>query len=54
VFTHASYGYACACLNVTVDQESMRVLRVHSAQQRRLKDCLEDKAIPAPYGKECR
>ena len=46
VATNGSYGYACACLSVTVDKQDKRILKVHSFKQLPLKKCKDDRSLP--------
>ncbi|MGL4623226.1 MAG: DUF4087 domain-containing protein [Chroococcidiopsis sp.] len=41
-----SYGYGCACLDVTVDREKQRITLIKSAEQLPLKTCREDANLP--------
>ncbi|MFW5426335.1 MAG: DUF4087 domain-containing protein [Methylophagaceae bacterium] len=47
VKTNVNYGYSCVCLEVTIDQKEMRILKIHSkGKQQLLKVCLEDRDLP--------
>lgn len=46
VNTNGSYGYACACLSVTVNKQDKHILKVHSFKQLPLKKCKDDRALP--------
>lgn len=46
VQTNGSYGYACACLSVTVDKRSKRILSVQKYKKLPLKTCKSDRALP--------
>lgn len=43
--TNNSYGYGCACLNMTVDKETSRVLAIRKSSARPLSACQKDKAL---------
>lgn len=45
VKTNGNYGHGCACLNVEVDRESGRVLKINSARARPLSTCRRDRAL---------
>jgi hypothetical protein len=45
--TNGSFGYGCACLTVTTDQASKRILRIHKGKQLPLKKCEDDKKLPS-------
>ena len=45
VATNASYGYGCACMDVTVDSETRQVVAIESAEARPLSSCRSDAAI---------
>ncbi len=46
-----SYGYGCACFNVSVDKEASQITHIASAYARPLSACRNDKALKAsePY-----
>lgn len=46
VRTNGYYGYGCACMTVTTDRAVMRIIRVHSAQSRPLRQCRADRRLP--------
>ena len=46
VETNGSYGYGCACMNVTVDRPSHRVTRIYSATPAPLRQCRADRRLP--------
>lgn len=46
--TNGHYGHGCACMNVVVDRNEQRVLRIASATAKPLKACREDRALPRP------
>jgi hypothetical protein len=48
VETNGSYGYGCACMQVTTDKSSDRITRIHSATPLPIKRCLSDKKLPRP------
>jgi hypothetical protein len=41
----SSYGYGCACMRVTTDSESMRVLTIKSARALPLATCRNDRRL---------
>jgi len=43
--TNNSYGYGCACLQMTVDYETSRVLAIRKSSVRPLSACRKDKAL---------
>jgi hypothetical protein len=45
VETNGHYGYGCACMRVSVDRESGRVLKIESARARPLSACRRDRAL---------
>ncbi len=48
VTTNGSYGYGCACMTVTTDRKSMRVVRLMAAQPVSLQQCRRDRRLPPP------
>jgi len=44
-FFGGSYGYGCACLQMTVDYETSRVLEIRKSYARPLSVCRKDKAL---------
>jgi hypothetical protein len=40
-----SYGYGCACMKVTVDQDQRRIMRIVSTQAKPLAQCRRDRAL---------
>lgn len=48
VKTNGYYGYACACLDMEVDAASKNVVSIKSFKQLAIKQCRNDKALPAP------
>lgn len=46
VRTNGNYGYACACLDVTVNRRNKRITRIYSAEQLPLRTCRQDRALP--------
>jgi len=44
------YGYACACMDVTLDRDSNRIAEIRSFKQLRMSKCRNDKALPPPPG----
>jgi hypothetical protein len=47
VQTNGNYGYACACMSVTVDTQEKLILTVSSFKQLPLEKCQSDKALPS-------
>jgi hypothetical protein len=45
--TNGSYGYACACMNVSTDKKLRRILSIESFRQLPLRKCREDRSLPA-------
>ena len=43
--TNNSYGYGCACLNMTVDKETSRVLAIIKSYVKPLSVCQKDNAL---------
>ena len=43
---NTGYGYGCACLQVTVDHQTHRVLEVHSLQEQSIAICRQDPNLP--------
>lgn len=41
-----SYGYGCACLEVTVDRNKQRITLINAGEQLPLKTCREDPKLP--------
>jgi Protein of unknown function (DUF4087) len=48
VTTNGSYGYGCACMTVTTDRKSMRVVQILSAKPVALRQCRSDRRLPRP------
>ena len=46
VETNGPHGYACACLKVTVDAKTGRVVEIFRVTPKRLKVCLGDPDLP--------
>jgi Protein of unknown function (DUF4087) len=46
VETNGSYGYACACMEVSIDAEKNRISRIYSVEQLNLKQCRQDPNLP--------
>lgn len=44
-FFGGSYGYGCACLQITVDEETSYVLEIRKSYARPLAACKKDKAL---------
>lgn len=42
---NGSYGYGCACFQMTVDRETSRVLEIRKSYARPLAACRKDKAL---------
>ena len=49
VETNGSYGYGCACMQVTTDEPTGRVTRIYSATPLPIKRCIADKKLPRRY-----
>jgi hypothetical protein len=47
IATNGNYGYACACMDVTTDNNS-RVARLHSFRQLKMSKCTRDSGLPPP------
>lgn len=45
VKTNGSYGYGCACMDVTTDQKKRRIISIQGFQQLPLKVCQADKSL---------
>jgi hypothetical protein len=43
--TNVNYGYGCACLRVSVDRSTQKVIRIESSQARALSACRRDRAL---------
>lgn len=48
VETNVHYGYGCACMNVTTDKKTRRILTIKSAKARLLSVCRKDKKLKEP------
>ncbi len=48
VNTGGASGYACVCLNVTVDKQNQRILTASKGKQLPLKKCTSDRSLPKP------
>ena len=48
VETNGSYGYGCACMQVTTDKSTGRITRIYSATPLPIKRCTADKKLPRP------
>ena len=46
VETNGSYGYGCACMQVTTDKRTDRITRIHSATPLPIKRCTADRKLP--------
>jgi hypothetical protein len=46
VRTNGYYGYGCACMSVTTDRGSGRVMRIFSATPVPLRQCRADRRLP--------
>lgn len=46
VTTNRSYGYACACLNVTANPKTRRITQIYRVKQQALRVCRQDPALP--------
>jgi len=45
VVTNVHYGYGCACMKVSVDQETSKVIKIVSSSARPLSACRRDRAL---------
>ena len=43
---NGSYGYSCACMDVTVDRRTRRITRIYSARPVPLRQCRADRRLP--------
>ena len=50
VETNNSYGYGCACFQMTVDFETSRVLEIKKSSARPLSVCRKDKVLRKKWG----
>ena len=50
VATNNSYGYGCACFQMTVDAETSRALEIKSSYARPLSACRKDKVLKKKWG----
>lgn len=48
VETNVHYGHGCACMTITYDAATKRVVRVADASPRPLEQCRADKRLPRP------
>ena len=48
--TNNSYGYGCACFQMTVDPETTRALAIKSSYARPLSACRKDKVLRRKWG----
>ncbi|HEX8572033.1 MAG TPA: DUF4087 domain-containing protein [Allosphingosinicella sp.] len=48
VETNGYYGYGCACMTITHDPATRRVLRIADAEPKPLKQCRSDRSLPRP------
>jgi hypothetical protein len=48
--TNGHYGYGCACLTITADPATRRVIRFKAPTPLRLAQCRSDRALPKPPG----
>ncbi|MGE0180313.1 MAG: DUF4087 domain-containing protein [Sphingomonas sp.] len=46
VRTNRSYGYGCACMEVTTNRRQMRITRIQSARPVPLRQCRADRRLP--------
>jgi len=46
VRTNGSYGYGCACMEVTTNRRDMSITRVISARPVPLRQCRNDRSLP--------
>jgi hypothetical protein len=45
VKTNVNYGYGCACLRVSVDRSTQKVIKIESSQARALSVCRRDRTL---------
>jgi len=48
VEVNRDYGYGCACMTLTVDPATRRVMRIAGAKPKPLKQCRADRRLPRP------
>lgn len=48
VKTNGSYGYGCACMNITANQETKEVTEIKSAYAQSLSVCRKDRSLKEP------
>ena len=48
VQTNGSYGYACACMTVTTDDDEGRIVQIFSVRQLRIAKCRNDGNLSQP------
>jgi hypothetical protein len=48
VRTNGNYGYACACMDVDVDDAEGNILSIYAFRQLPIAQCARDAALPAP------
>ena len=46
--TNGSYGHGCACLTLTAEPATGRVVRIAEATSLPLRRCRADRALPSP------
>jgi hypothetical protein len=46
VATNGSYGYACACLDVSANRRTKKITTIYQAKQLPLSTCRNDPALP--------
>ncbi|UBF25473.1 DUF4087 domain-containing protein [Kovacikia minuta CCNUW1] len=46
IATNGSYGYACACMDVTANRRTMRITHIYKTKQLPLRTCRRDPALP--------
>jgi hypothetical protein len=46
VKTNGSYGYTCACMNVTTSSKLSRIRRIYSVKPLKLSQCRQDPKLP--------
>lgn len=46
--TNGNYGHGCACLTVTVDRDSRRIVQLAAAEPKPLEQCRADRSLPSP------
>ena len=48
VANNGNYGYACGCMKVEANMDTMRIISVYSFNQKKISACKRDKNLPSP------